>query len=72
MSDLRERLGEVSINIYDASEGVHEKAVHLDDAYRIAMEFAREESLAAWTLYSVINKTFSEWWSQRHPNNKGE
>lgn len=43
MQDLRERLKEVSVRVFDTSQGGgHERMIPLDDAYRIAMEFARE------------------------------
>lgn len=47
MQDLRERLEEASVKVLDTSQGGgHEQMIPLDDAYRIAMEFAREEGYA--------------------------
>lgn len=44
MQDLRERLERASFAICELGKPTGEGAVTLDDAYRIAMEFAREEA----------------------------
>lgn len=59
MQDLRKQLEKASISLVDAYQSGHEKILTVDDAYRIAMEFAREEA--------SVQGSCHEWWSQCHP-----